>query len=412
MRIQSVSAYSFMNNSQNSSNAANVNGSTNAQNGTTKSTNSYYDILDISDIDLGDDNILDKQDIEAALQTDKLRLKRNMRLAFNSVSAPKQKFSHLGFDSPFLKNKPDAFMTQAAKIFAAYLNPEMSGGDDKVFAYAGNDFESAFNEFVKDQSKQYATQLAGFFSSNGEVNDAQVNKLAGEITQVIKEYGTQLAAGIDIDIENLTSKLSINGVEMSIGELKKTVATINDINPSKMILDSLADFAVAGLGVAKMNAFSYNSFSEPVADMIMKTYNNKVNEEITGNDQEIEQSKKISTKNDFLEKYLKGDSPELEIKKNNNNNSVDPYFKLDSKFKGSAKEEIFNMFSKINVTNIDISKLDYDKAVAEFEKIISQWESKRGYALSTKEVRSNELRVSSAYEALDNYIVPVQNSAK
>lgn len=402
MRIQSVSAYSFMN-SQNSSSTANVNSSTNAQNGTTKSTHSYYDILDISDIDLGDDNILDKQDIEAALQTDKLRNKRNMRLAFNSVSAPKQKFSHLGFDSPFLKNKPDAFMTQAAKIFASYLNPEMSGGDDKVFAYAGNDFESAFNEFVKDQSKQYATQLAGFFSSNGEVSDAQVNKLAGEMAQVIKEYGTQLAAGNDIDIENLTSKLSINGVEMSIGELKKTVATINDINPSKMILDSLADFAVAGLGVAKMNAFTYNSFSEPVADMIMKTYNNKVNEEITGNDERVEQSKKVSTKNNFLEKYLKGDSPELDIKKNNNS-SVDPYFKIDSKFKGSAKEEIFNMFSKINAASIDKSKQDYDKAVAGFEKTISLWESKRGYALSAKEVRSNELRISSAYEALDTYI--------
>jgi hypothetical protein len=221
---------------------------------------------------------------------------------------------------------------------------------------------------------------------------------------VIKEYGTELAAGKDNGIENLTSKLNINGVEMSIGELNKTVATINDINPSKMILDSLADFAVAGLGVAKMNAFSYNSFSKPVADMLMETYNDKVNEEISGNDAKIAQSKKTSAKNDFIEKYLKGDSPEI-VSKKNNNNSVDPYFKLNSRFKGSAKEEIFNIFSKINNKNIDASKQDYDKAVGEFEKIIHEWENKRGYALSGREVRSNELRISSAFEALDSFLL-------
>jgi hypothetical protein len=45
-----------------------------------------------------------------------------------------------------------------------------------------------------------------------------------------------------------------------------------------------------------MNAFSNDSSSEEqVADMIMKTYNNQVNEEITGNDVKIEQSKKTST---------------------------------------------------------------------------------------------------------------------
>jgi hypothetical protein len=121
----------------------------------------------------------------------------------------------------------------------------MSSGDDKVFAYAGNDFESAFNAFVKDQSKKYATDLAGFFSQNGTVTDDQVNKLVGEITQVIKEYGTQLAAGKNVSIDDLTSKLHVNNVEMSIGDINKMVATINDINPSKMILDSHADFAVA-----------------------------------------------------------------------------------------------------------------------------------------------------------------------
>ncbi len=411
MLIQSVSAYSFMYNNQNSSSSAtndsSSNGGTNSSTASgsqpMRSSQSYYDILDISDIDLGDDNTLDAQDIEAALQTPTSKMKRSMRLSMSLASVEKQRFSNIGFDSPFLKKSPNEFITKAAQIFSAYLNPAMSGGDDKVFAYAGDDFETAFNHFVRDQSKQYASGMASFFSENGVATDEQVNKLVGEITQVIKEYGTQLAAGKNITIDDLTSKLHINGMEMSIGDINKMVKTINDINPSKMILDSHADFAVAGLGVAKMKAFTTNTYSEPVAEMIMKTYNQKVTEEINKNDVEILRSKKSSKKNNFIERYLKGNSPELESKKNTNN-SVNPYFKLDSQFKGSAKETIFKQFSEINISNIDKSKEDYDKAVIEFEKIMKQWEEKRGYGLSSREVLSNGLKISAAYETLDGYI--------
>jgi hypothetical protein len=192
-------------------------------------------------------------------------------------------------------------------------------------------------------------------------------------------------------------------MEMSIGDINKMVKTINDINPSKMILDSHADFAVAGLGVAKMKAFTTNTFSEPVAEMVMKTYNQKVTEEINKKDSEIAHSKESSRKNNFIERYLKGDSPELESKKNTNN-SVDPYFRLDSMFRGSAKEAIFKQFSEIDVSDFDKSQKDYNKAVSEFEKIMRQWENKRGYSLSSKEQLSNGLKISAAYETVDGYI--------
>lgn len=393
-----------MYNSQSSYSTNSNENSTTSRSGTqTNSPKSYYDILDISDIDLGDDNTLDAGDIEAALQTDKSRMKRNMRLSMSLSSVEKQKFSKIGFDSPFLKETPNEFITKAAQIFAAYLNPAMSGESDKVFAYAGDDFETAFNQFVKDQSQQYATDLASFFSENGGTNSEQINKLVSEITQVIKEYGTQLAAGKNISIDDLSSKLHINGTEMSISEINKMVKTINDINPSKMILDSHADFAVAGLGVAKMKAFSVNTFSKPVSEMVMKMYNQKVTEEINKNDSEIAQSKKSSKKNNFIERYLKGNSPELASKKNDNN-SVDPYYKLDSLFKGSAKEAIFKQFSEIDITSNNKSKEDYDKAVLGFEKIMKQWEEKRGFVLSSREILSNGLKISAAYETLDGYI--------
>ncbi len=391
-----------MYNSQSSYSSSGVDG-TAEENRSTGLSYNHYDILDISEIDLGDDNTLDAQDIELALQTDKAKSKRNIYAAMRSISAQKPKVSNLGFDSPFLKNLPNEFISQAAKIYAAFLDPAMSGGDDKVFVYAGNDFETAFKEFVKDRSTQYAKQLADFFSENGQVNDDQVNKLIDEITGVIKEFGTKLAAGQNIGIEDLTSKLHINGVGMSIGELNKVVKTINDINPSKMTLDAHADFAVTGLGVAKMKAFTANSFSAPVAEMLMKTYNQKVTEEINKNDTEIEQSKKTTKKNSFIERYLKSDSPEIE-KKKSNNNSVDPYFKLDSRFKGSAKEEIFNQFSNIDISSIDKSKEGYDKAVVQFEKIMKKWEQKRGYTLSSLDVLSNNLKISAAYEEIDGYI--------
>lgn len=405
MRIQSVSASSFMYNSQSSSNSSSADGNISAASGNRSVSTSYrhYDILDLSDIDLGDNNTLDVEDIEKALQSDRVSGKRNIHATMNIDSAHQPKITNKGFDSPFLKNSPNEFILEAARIFSAYLNPEMSGGDDKVFAYAGDDFETAFNEFVKNQSTQYANQLTCFFAENDLPSSEQVNKFVGEITEVIKEYGTQLAAGKDIDIEDLTSKLHINGVGITVGELNKMVATINDINPSKMMLDAHADFAVTGLGVAKMKAFAINSFSKPVAEMVMKTYDQKVAEEIGKNDDKIELSKKSKKKNNFIERYLRGDSPEIKSKKDNNQ-SVDPYFKLDSKFKGSAKEDIFNLFSKIDISSNEKSKEDYDLAVSEFEKIMKKWEQKRGYALSSRDVLSNSLKISAAFEELDGYI--------
>ncbi|HEX2956351.1 MAG TPA: hypothetical protein VHO70_05955 [Chitinispirillaceae bacterium] len=401
MRIQSVSAYSFMYNSQSSGNASNEeNCSTAAANRTAGSSYRYYDILDLSDIDLGEDNTLDAQDVEKALQTPKSKCTRNIRASMKSVSAQRPKIS--GFDTPFLKNSPDEFITQAAKLLAAYLNPEMSGGD-KVFAYAGTDFESAFGQFVKDQSTQYANELALFFSESGHPTNEEVNKFVNEISDVIKEYGTQLAAGKDIGIEDLTSKLHINGVDITIGELDKAVSTINEINSPVMSLDSHADFAVAGLGVAKMKAFTTSSFSKPVADMLMKTYNKKVSEEIDENDTEIEQSRKKEQKNSFIERYLNGDSPLIKSKKDTNS-SEDPYFKLDTQFKGSAKEEIFNLFSNINSSDIDESNADYEKAVVNFQMIMKKWEHNRGYALHSDDIRSNSLKLSAAFDQLDDYI--------
>lgn len=398
MRIQSVSANSFIYNSQSSSESNHS-----AATKTTSSSYKYYDILEISDIDLGEDNTLDVQDIEKALQTETSKGNRNIRAAMRLALLQKPRLSNKGFDSPFLKNSPNEFISQAAKIYAAYLNPEMSGEDDKIFAYAGNDFEASFNQFVKDQSTQYANELAIFFSENGHPTTEQIDGLINEITQSVKEYGTKMAAGQEVAIEDLTTKLHINGVGISIGELNKVVATINDINPLKMILDSHADFAVSGLGVAKMKAFTTNSFSEPVAEMLMKTYNQKVSEEINKNDLEIELSKKTTKKNTFIERYLNGDSPEIKSKKEKNN-TEDPYYKLDSKFKGSAKEEIFNQFSKIDVSNIDKSKGDYDKAVFEFQMNMKKWEHSRGYKLSSKDTLSNRLKISAAFEGLDEYI--------
>ena len=392
-----------MYNSHSSINASNAENSTTATaNRTTGSSYSYYDILDLSDIDLGDDNTLDAQDVENALQADMSRGKRNIHASMRLASAQRPKFSYKGFDTPFLKNSPDEFIAQAAKVLAAYLNPEMSGGDDKVFAYAGTDFESAFNQFVKDQSTRYANDLASFFSENGHPTD-DVNKFVDEISEVIREYGTQLAAGKDIAIEDLTSKLHINGVGITIGELNKAVSTINDINSPHMILDSHADFAVAGLGVAKMKAFTTNSFSEPVAEMLMKTYNQKVSEEIDKNDAEIEQSKKKVQKTTFIERYLNGDSPQIKRNKDNNS-SEDPYFKLDSKFRGSAKEEIFNLFSSISSSDVEKSKEDYEDAVVSFQSIMKKWEQNRGYALHPKDTLSNSLKLSAAFGLLDDYI--------
>ncbi len=311
----------------------------------------------------------------------------------------KSRFEYIneGTHHYFLTKSLD-FVKTRAKRYAAYLNPEAFKDEDiPTSVFYGSD--KLYDRSLKSLSYDYAKGAIEFFSMK-KTSHEDIDKLTNQFTSLIKEYGTLLAEN-NSNTEDLDSKLTINGVDMTFDELDITTQAMKAINKNldKSSMLKHAHFAQLGLGITQMKYISQKHLPKNVGDMVMSAYNKRAAKNIDYHNTRLDLSKefrKVLSKK--LEERIGVKLSELPVK----DTYCDPYYSLDTKYEVSGKKDIMSWFSNIDITSEETIKQGFESSKAKFNSFQNQWAIQRQYGLYSSEKITNQTLINKSYDDFFN----------
>ncbi len=183
-------------------------------------------------------------------------------------------YSGEGINHEFLSQSPD-FVEYMAKGYANDLNPEAFKGEDVADSpYYG--YDKQHDNALKAAAYDYAKGAVEFFGG-GEADSGAIDRLTDQFAALIKEYGTQMADGKGTSTADLQTRLTINGVDMTIGELDIATQAIKQINENSDIR-AMAKFNSFQNEWAKQRGYGlYPSEVKSDNTVISRSYNEFLN---------------------------------------------------------------------------------------------------------------------------------------